>query len=98
VLVVGGFGFLSEFGRICPIPDWFLNLKMAAEHSLESIALKMRGLKLEALAKGDLTDFSFLVGTEKSTAQVSFAIFGGLEVTNIRVFIFSSWFTASRAT
>jgi len=44
---------------------------MSSADPSEAALLRMRSLKLEALEKGDLTDFSFLVGTEKdSTAEV----------------------------
>jgi len=35
------------------------------------IELRVRRLKLEALEKGLLTDFSFLIGTDKETAEVN---------------------------
>jgi len=71
---------------------------MAAELSLESISLKMRQKKLEALAKGHLADYCFLVRPEKGTAQVSFRDFGWIEAINKPWFYFHSWCTASKAT
>jgi len=38
---------------------------------VEGAEQEMRRLKLEALEKGDLTDYTFLVGTEKDDAKVS---------------------------
>jgi len=74
--------FQVEFEKIFPIPGHFFDLKMAAELSLESVALKMRRVKLEALAKGLHTDYSFIVGHDKATAQVSYRNFSGFKALN----------------
>jgi len=47
--------------------------------SFEATGLQMRRLKMEALEKGELTDYSFLVGPENPTAEVVFRFFGGFE-------------------
>jgi len=47
---------------------------MSLELSPEAVALKMRRKKLEAIDKGQRTTFSFLVGPDESTAEVSFKL------------------------
>jgi len=42
--------------------------------SFEATGLQMRRLKMEALEKGEMTDYSFIVGPEKTTAEVKFSI------------------------
>jgi len=41
-----------------------------ANSAKEAAVRKMRLMKLEALEKGDLTDFQFLAGQDKETAEV----------------------------
>jgi len=57
--------------------------------SFEATGLQMRRLKMEALEKGEMTDYSFIVGPEKTTAEVKFRIsFGVVCALNIN-FVFS---------
>jgi len=43
---------------------------MSSADLSEAALLRLRNLKLEALEKGQLTDFSFLVGPDTKTAEV----------------------------
>jgi len=48
---------------------------MSSKDKIEAEMHKMRQSKLEALEKGLNSDYTFLVGAEKDTAQVSFCDF-----------------------